>query len=223
MPVDDHLIIYSEQEELANRLTHGAAALFSLVGLVVLLVAASRTGDPYRIVSSAIFCGILSLFYVVSTLYHTIRNPKARYLFRVLDHAGIFLVIAGSYTPFTLVSLREDRGWVLFGVVWGIAVAGVILKSFMTHRLKILAPILYIAMGWLIVVDFDNLLRTVARQGVFWLVAGGLFYTVGIIFYAIDRIPYNHAIWHVFVIAGSLCHYLAVLLYVIPIGLTQPL
>lgn len=222
MPVHYHLIIYSEQEELANRLTHGAAALFSLVGLVVLLVAASRTGDPYRIVSSAIFCGMLSLFYVVSTLYHTIRNPKARYVFRVLDHAGIFLVIAGSYTPFTLVSLREGSGWVLFGVVWGIAVAGVIFKSFMTHRLKFLAPILYIAMGWLIVIDFDSLLSTVARQGIFWLVAGGLFYTVGIIFYAIDRIPYNHAIWHVFVIAGSVCHYLAVLWYVVPTDRLPP-
>ena len=213
-----HLITYSEEEELANRLTHSVAAVLSLIGLVVLVVAASRTGDPYRIVSSAVFCGSLSLFYIVSTLYHTIRSPKARYIFRVLDHVGIYLVIAASYTPFTLVSLRESSGWILFGVVWGLATAGAIFKAFMTHRLAFLAPVLYIALGWLIVVDLEGLLASVPTKGVLWLLAGGLCYTGGILFYAIDRIPYNHAIWHVFVIAGSFCHYLAVLWYVVPLN-----
>jgi hemolysin III len=213
-----HLITYSEEEELANRLTHSAAAVLSLVGLVILVTAASRTGDPYRIVSSAIFCGSLSLFYIVSTIYHTIRSPKARYIFRVLDHVGIYLVIAASYTPFTLVSLRENSGWILFGVVWGLATAGAIFKVFMTHRLAFLAPVLYIALGWLIVVDLEGLLTMVPTKGVLWLLAGGLCYTGGILFYAIDRIPYNHAIWHVFVIAGSFCHYLAVLWYVVPLN-----
>jgi hemolysin III len=213
-----HLITYSEEEELANRLTHSAAAVLSLVGLVILVTAASRTGDPYRIVSSAIFCGSLSLFYIVSTIYHTIRSPKARYIFRVLDHVGIYLVIAASYTPFTLVSLRESSGWILFGVVWGLATAGAIFKAFMTHRLAFLAPVLYIALGWLIVVDLEGLLTMVPTKGVLWLLAGGLCYTGGILFYAIDRIPYNHAIWHVFVIAGSFCHYLAVLWYVVPLN-----
>jgi hemolysin III len=212
-----HLITYSEEEELANRLTHIFAAATSLVGIVFLVIAASRTGDPYRIVSSAIFCGSLSVFYVISTLYHTIRSPKSRYVFRVLDHAGIYLVIAGTYTPFTLVPLRESSGWALFGVVWGLAIAGAIFKSFMTHRLAFLAPVLYIALGWLIVVDLEGLLTLVPIKGVLWLVAGGLFYTVGIVFYAFDRIPYNHAIWHVFVIAGSLCHYLSILWYVVPL------
>jgi len=212
-----HLITYSEEEELANRLTHSFAAAISLVGVVFLLTAASRTGDPYRIVSSAIFCGSLTIFYVISTLYHTIRSPKTRYVFRVLDHVGIYLVIAGTYTPFTLVSLRESSGWVLFGVIWGLAIAGAIFKSFMTHRLVFLAPVFYIALGWLIVVDLEGLLTLVPIKGVLWLVAGGIFYTVGIIFYAIDRIPYNHAIWHVFVIAGSLCHYLSILWYVVPL------
>jgi len=211
-----HLITYSEREELANRLTHSMAALLSMVGLVVLVTFAARTGDPYRIVSAAIFCGALSIFYVISTLYHTIRSPRARYVFRVLDHAGIFLVIAGSYTPFTLVSLREGSGWALFGVVWGLAIAGAVFKTFMTHRLAFLAPVFYIALGWLIVIDLEGLLAMVPAKGVSWLLAGGLFYTVGIIFYAIDRIPYNHAIWHVFVIAGSLCHYFSVLWYVMP-------
>ena len=214
-----HLITYSEAEELANRLTHCVAALLSIVGLVILLVAASRTGDPYRIVSAAVFTSVLCIFYIISTLYHTFRNPRVRYIFRILDHAGIFLVIAASYTPFTLVSLREGNGWALFGVVWGLAVVGVVFKTFMTHRLAFLAPVLYIALGWLIVVDLEGLLSMVPIKGVLWLFAGGLCYTVGIVFYAIDRIPYNHAIWHLFVVAGSLCHYLSILWYVVPLKL----
>ena len=217
MTAEYQLIAYSEKEELLNRLTHSVAAVLSLVGLVVIVVAASRTGDPYRIVSSAVFCSVLTAFYVISSLYHTVRTPKIRYVFRVLDHAGIYLVIASSYTPYALVSLREGSGWMLFGLVWGLAVAGVIFKSFMTHRLAFLAPVLYIALGWLIVIDLEGLLTMVPLKGVLWLLAGGLFYTGGIVFYAIDRIPYNHAIWHVFVIAGSLCHYLSVLWYVIPL------
>jgi hemolysin III len=217
-----HLITYSEEEELANRLTHSAAAALSLIGLVILLTAAFRTGDPYRIVSSAIFCGSLCLFYVISTIYHTIRRPKARYVFRVLDHVGIYLVIAASYTPFTLVSLRESSGWIIFGVVWALATAGAIFKAFMTHRLAFLAPVFYIALGWLIVVDLEGLLTMVPTKGVLWLLAGGLCYTGGILFYAIDRIAYNHAIWHVCVIAGSFCHYLAVLWYVVPLDVMGP-
>jgi hemolysin III len=212
-----HLITYSEAEELANRLSHGVAALLSLAGLVVLIIAAAHTGDPYRITSCAIFGSILFLFYMVSTLYHSVRNYKARYIFRILDHAGIYLVIAGTYTPFTLVSLRDGHGWALFGVVWGLAIVGVIFKSLMTHKLVFLAPALYIALGWLIVIDLEELLTMVPLRGVAWLVAGGLSYTFGIIFYAIDRIPFNHAIWHLFVIAGSLCHYLAILWYVVPL------
>lgn len=215
---DHRLITYSEEEELANRLTHGVAALLCLVGFVVLVVAASRTGDPYRIVSAVVFCGTLSIFYVISSIYHTVRSPKTRYVFRVLDHAGIYVVIAGSYTPFCLVPLREDRGWMIFGLVWSLAAAGVIFKSCMTHRIAFLAPVFYVALGWVIVVDLEGLLTTMPLKGVLWLLAGGLFYTGGIVFYAIDRIPYNHAIWHVFVIAGSLCHYLSVLWYVVPLN-----
>lgn len=214
---DYHLITYTEKEELANRLTHSIAAILSFIGLVWLIVLASQTGDPFRIVSSSIFCGSLFVFYIISTIYHTVRSPKTRYIFRVLDHAGIFLVIAGSYTPFTLVSLRSTSGWAIFGLVWGLAVAGAIFKSFMTAKLAFLAPVFYIALGWLIVIDLEGLLTLVPMRGVLWLLAGGLFYTFGIIFYAIDRIPYNHAIWHVFVVAGSLCHYLSVLCYVIPV------
>jgi hemolysin III len=216
MKVDDRLVYYSPREELANRLTHGAAALASIPALVVLMIVAARTGDPYRVVSSALFAGSLCAFYVISTLYHSFRRPRVRYVFRILDHAGIYLVIAASYTPFTLVSLRAGSGWVLFAVVWGLAIAGVVFKSLMTHRLRFLAPALYVALGWLVVVDLEGLLTAVPSGGLIWLVAGGIAYTVGILFYAIDRIPYNHAIWHLFVIAGSVCHYLAVLWYVVP-------
>lgn len=216
MSDDGRLIHYSPPEELANRITHGAAALASVPATAVLLAVAARTGDPYRVVASAIFAGSLCLFYVISTLYHSLRSERARYVFRILDHAGIYLVIAASYTPFTLVSMRAGNGWVLFGVVWALAVAGMVFKSLLTHRLRFLAPVFYIALGWLIVVDLEGLLTMVPSGGVAWLFAGGMAYTVGILFYAIDRIPYNHAIWHLFVVAGSVCHYLAVLWYVVP-------
>ena len=215
---DSRLITYSKEEELANRLTHSAAAILSLFGFFVLVVEASHTGDPYRMVSSVVFCSSLSIFYVISSIYHTVQNQKTRYVFRILDHAGIYVVIAGSYTPFALVSLREGSGWTLFGLVWGLAVAGVIFKSFMTHRLAFLAPVFYVALGWIVVIDLEGLLTMVPHKGVLWLLAGGLFYTGGIVFYAIDRIPYNHAIWHIFVIAGSVCHYLSVLWYVVPLN-----
>jgi hemolysin III len=217
MSLAERLVHYSPREELANRLTHGAALLASLPALVVLVVAAARTGDPYRVVAGTIFAGSLSLFYGISTLYHSLRSEKARYVFRILDHAGIFLVIAASYTPFTLVPLRAGNGWLLFAVVWGLAVGGMVFKSLMTHRLRFLAPVFYLTLGWLIVVDLDGLLSRVPGAGVRWLAAGGVAYTVGIIFYAVDRIPYNHAIWHLFVMAGSTCHYLAVLWYVMPL------
>ena len=220
MNLQDRLVYYTAREELANRLTHGAAALASVPALVVLVAAATRTGDPYRVVSSALFAGCLCLFYVISTLYHSLRGQRARYVFRILDHAGIYLVIAASYTPFTLVTLRSGSGWILFGVVWVLALVGIVFKSLMTHRLRFLAPFLYIALGWLIVVDIEGLMTMVPPGGVAFLAAGGMAYTVGVLFYAIDSIPYNHAIWHLFVIAGSVCHYLAVLWYVVPLPTT---
>lgn len=213
----DRLVYYTEAEELANRVTHGFGALLSLVGLVLLIVAASSTGDPWRIVSVSIYGAVLTIFYVISTLYHSVRAPRVRYLFRILDHSGIYLVIAGSYTPFTLVSLRGAWGWSLFGTVWGLAIAGVVLKSFMTHRLQVIAPLLYIAMGWIVVIALKPLLVALTPAGMGWLVAGGLAYTLGVGVYAWDRIPFNHAIWHVFVLVGSACHFAAVYWYVLPV------
>lgn len=211
-----HLIIYSDKEEAANRLTSGLGALLSLIGLVVLLHRASLNGDPWRILSCSIYGGSLVIFYLLATIYHSVRTPKVRYVFRILDHATIFLVIAGTYTPYTLVTLRGPWGWSLFGVVWSLAIAGAIFKTFMVSRLRVLMPVLYIVMGWLMVIAIKPLMASLPLAGVVWLVAGGLFYTFGIIFYAIDKIPQNHAIWHIFVLAGSACHYFSVLWYVVP-------
>lgn len=210
-----HLVTYSIEEERLNRITHGLAMLASCAGLVLLITAAARTGDPYRIVSAALFSGILTMFYVVSTLYHSVRSPRLRNLFRILDHAFIYLVIAATYTPFVLVTLRENGGWTMFGIIWGLAVAGVVFKSVATHKFAFLAPALYVAMGWLIVIELEDLLSLLPFNGVVWLFTGGVVYTSGLVFYAIDRIPCNHAIWHLFVIGGSLCHYLAIYRYVI--------
>lgn len=208
------LIEYSPGEELANRISHAVAVLVSLVGLVLLVIIAARSGDPWRIASCAIFASSMLFFYLASTLYHTVRSDRARYLFRILDHAGIYLLIAGTYTPITLVTLRGTVGWWLFGTVWTLAIIGIVFKSFMVHRLKFLAPFLYIVLGWLIIFAFEPLLNAMPLPGVNLLIAGGLTYTGGILFYAIDRIPFNHAIWHLFVIGGSVFHYLAIYRYV---------
>lgn len=161
------------------------------------------------------------LFYSFSTIYHSVQRPQVKYLFRILDHASIYLVIAGTYTPFALVTLRGAWGWSIFGVVWELAIAGVVFKTFMTHRLRILGPIFYIAMGWLIVIAIKPLLDALPMAGLWWLIAGGLIYTVGVLFYAIDKIPYNHTIWHVFVLVASACHFFAVYWYVVPVSLAD--
>ncbi len=209
------LVTYTEEEELANRLTHGFGALCSLVGMIVLLWLAAARHDPWRLASCAVYGGTLVLFYLMSTLYHSVRTPKIRYYFRILDHASIFLLIAGTYTPFTLVNMRGPWGWSIFAVIWALALGGVIMKIFMTGRLPIIGPILYIAMGWLIIIAIKPLLATVPAGGITFLFAGGCLYTIGVIFYAWDKIPFNHAIWHLFVLAASASHYTAILLYVV--------
>jgi len=208
------LIEYSPAEELANRISHAVAVIASLVGLVLLVAVAARSGGPWRIASCTIFASSMLFFYAASTLYHSVRSDRARYLFRILDHAGIYLLIAGTYTPITLVTLSGKVGWWLFGTVWSLAIGGIVFKSMMVHRLKFLAPFLYIVLGWLIIFAFEPLLEAMPLPGVNLLITGGVIYTVGILFYAIDRIPFNHAIWHLFVICGSFFHYLAIYQYV---------
>lgn len=210
--------LYSVAEEVAHATTHGVGLLLSIVGLVVLVVLASTRGNAWHVVSVAIFGSTLVVLYAASTFYHAIPSPRAKAVFRVLDHAAIYLLIAGTYTPFTLVNLRGAWGWTLFGLVWGLAAFGVVLETTVRRRMRVLSMILYLGLGWLIAIAIKPLLASVATGGLVLLIAGGLAYTGGVAFYGWRRLPFNHAFWHVFVLGGSVCHYFAVLLYVIPPG-----
>jgi hemolysin III len=205
----------SRGEEIANSLTHGLGAILAVAGLVVLALSASRYGSARTVVGCVVFGVALVILYASSTLYHSIghEHARAKAVLRVLDHSAIFLLIAGTYTPFTLVSLRGPWGFALFGVVWGLALAGITLRLVLRRRPTALFVALYLAMGWCIVLAAKPLLAAVAPGGIALLVAGGLAYSVGVLFYA-SRRPYHHAIWHVFVLAGSAFHYAAVLRYV---------
>ena len=212
----ERLVYYSEAEELVNRCTHGLGALLSIVGVTLLIILAAGQHDGYRIVSACIYGGAMVTFYCLSTAYHTVRRPYVRYVFRILDHASIYLMIAGSYTPFALVTLRGPWGWSLFGTVWGLGAVGAAMKTFTTHRLPFIGPLLYIVLGWIVVIAIKPLSAALATNGMYLLFAGGAAYTIGVVFYLWDRIPYNHAIWHLFVLTGSALHFLAIFYYVIP-------
>lgn len=210
-----HRRAWSFGEELAHSVTHGVGLLASVAGLVVLVVLAAGTGDPWRIVACSIYAATLVLLYATSTLYHALSATRARRVLQVLDHSAIFLLIAGTYTPFALVNLRGPWGWTLLGIVWGLAVAGVTAKAVFGTRWPIISTSLYLAMGWTAVIAVNPILAHVAPGGIVWLVAGGLAYTSGVVFYAWGRLRYSHAVWHVFVLAGSVCHFIAVARYVI--------
>ena len=200
---------------LANAITHGVGAAFALAGAVVLIVRATR-GGPWLITSCSIYAVTLVLVYVCSTLYHSLVRTRERHVFLVLDHAAIYLLIAGTYTPFMLVSMRGRTGWTLLGVVWTLAVAGVVFKSLAVGRFPAASATVYIMMGWCIVFGVRPLLAAITWHGMMWLGAGGLAYTLGIVFFANDRLHYFHALWHLFVLAGSMAHYFAILFYVVP-------
>lgn len=216
MITDSSIAQYSKSEEIANGVTHAVAVLLSITALVLMVVYSSRYGDVYHIVSSAIFGSTLILLYSASTLYHLIPVSRAKNVFRKLDHAMIYLLIAGTYTPYTLVNLRGPWGWSLFGVVWGLALSGLLLELLLSRRLGWLSVTLYLCLGWLIIIAVQPLMANLAGAGIALLVAGGLFYSLGVIFYLWKNLPFQHAIWHLFVIAGSLCHFFSVFLYVIP-------
>lgn len=204
---------YTRGEELANAITHGVGAALAIAALVLLIVFSAKTGNPYKIVSFTIFGVTLVILYLGSTLYHSIPNRKAKRVFRIIDHASIYLLIAGTYTPFTLTVLRPTVGWWIFGIMWTITVIGIFLKIMWIDKFDKLSTLLYLIMGWAIVFAMKDLIATVPMTGIVFLVLGGLFYSLGCIFYTIDRWPYNHAIWHLFVIAGSVFHFFAVILY----------
>lgn len=209
---------YTVGEEIANSVTHGLGALGSLVGLVVLVARSAMYGTAWHVVGTAVFGATLVVLYGASTLYHSIPRPRAKAVLRVIDHCAIFLLIAGSYTPFTLVNLRGPWGWSLLGVVWGAALAGIVLTVVGGGRWPLLAVGLYVVMGWSVLVAIKPMIEAVAPGGLVLLAAGGVAYTVGIAFYAWRRLPYGHAVWHLFVLAGSALHFFAVLCYVIPIS-----
>jgi hemolysin III len=208
--------IYSLGEEIAHTITHGIGIVLSIAGLVVLVAFASLYGDAWHITSSSIYGATLILLYTASTLYHGIPQPRAKQVLRRIDHAAIFLLIAGTYTPYTLVNLRGEWGWTLFGVVWGFALFGVLLETLVKRRIKWLSISLYLGLGWLVVIAIKPLLNNVANGGLILLLAGGLCYSLGVIFYLWKRLAYHHAVWHLFVMAGSLLHFFSILFYVLP-------
>ncbi len=207
---------YSVREEIASSLIHGIGVGLAIAALVVMAVFSSMRGTVWHVVSCSIYGATLVLLFSASTLYHSIPWPRVKRTLKILDHSAIYLLIAGTYTPFLLGPLKGPWGWSLFGVIWGLALGGVAFKLFFAGRFKLLSTLIYVGLGWIVVVAIRPLWHSLPLGGLLWLVAGGVFYTVGTVFYLGRRIPYNHAIWHVFVLAGSLCHFFSVLLYVIP-------
>ncbi|MDP2025497.1 hemolysin III family protein [Sulfuriferula sp.] len=204
----------SQAEEIANSISHGVGLVAALVGTPFLILHAARHGDGIFIVGTSVFAATMILLYLASTLYHALPMSKAKRVFRVIEHSAIFLLIAGTYTPFTLGVLRGVWGWTLFGLVWGLAVTGLALKTFDRMSHPIVSTGLYLLMGWLILIAVNPLSDRVPASGLLWLVAGGVAYTAGVAFFAADsRLRYGHFIWHLFVMAGTTCHYFAVLWY----------
>lgn len=206
---------YTLGEEIANAIIHGLGIGLSVAALVILVAFATLSGDGYRMASAIVLGVALVLEYTASTLYHSFPQPRVKHLFKIFDHCGIYLLIAGSYTPFCLVTLREANGWTLFWVIWGLAAVGIALEAFWAYRPRWLSAAVYLGMGWMVVLSMKPLLANLEPAGIWLLVAGGLAYTLGTVFYVMKSVKYMHAVWHVWVLAGSTCHFLAVLLYVI--------
>lgn len=212
MPLDARHL----REELANALTHGLGATAALAGGAVLVTLAALYGDRWQLTGAIVFGACLLLLYVASTLYHAARHPVLKGRLKVFDHCAIYLLIAGTYTPFTLIGLRGPWGWGLFGAIWALALSGVVFKLYFTGRFKALSTAIYIAMGWLVLVAIKPLLAALDSWTFGWLLAGGACYTLGTVFYHRPSLPYSHAVWHLFVVAGSACHYVSVLAQVHP-------
>ena len=202
------------QGEKFNSITHLVGALAATAGAIALIVLAARHGDPWKLVSFSIYGAMLLMLYAISALYHSVRG-RAKNVLRKLDHCAIYLLIAGTYTPFTLVTLRGPWGWSLFGVVWGLALIGIVQELWLAKGARIISVVIYIVMGWLGLAAISPLMHALTPAGFAWVVAGGVLYTLGIVFYALDeRLRHAHGVWHLFVLAGSASHYMAVLLYV---------
>jgi hemolysin III len=203
-------------EELANAITHGVGLVFSIIGFVILLILAVMHGGSWQIAGCAIYGVTLVSLYAASTLYHGVFSPRFKRSLRIFDHCAIYLLIAGTYTPFLLVNLRGPWGWSLFGVIWGLALAGVLFKLWFVDHFPIVSTSFYVLMSWAGIVAVKPVLSQIPATGLLWLAIGGLMYMLGVVFYAIRKIPFNHVIWHLLVMAGSTCHYVAILYAVFP-------
>lgn len=215
--------LYSLKEEIANGVTHGIGAVAAIVGLAVLVGYAAMNGDAQDVTAVAVFGGSMILLYTSSTLYHSVPHDGARRVLKVLDHASIYILIAGTYTPFALISLRGDLGWEVFAIIWSLAACGVLFKLFFTGKFDKLSTLIYLGMGWLVVFYGGPVMEAVPTGGMWLLLAGGLSYTLGVVFYVWHGLPFNHAIWHLFVLGGTVLHYFSILLYVVPDSPAQPL
>lgn len=206
---------YPKLEEKLNIITHGLGLLLSIVALTLLIVFASIRGNAWHVVSFTIYGTTLVILYLASTLFHSVRNQKLRNKLNVFDHISIYFLIAGTYTPFLLVTIRGPWGWSLFGVIWGLAIAGIFFKIFFTGKYDLLSAIIYVLMGWLIIIALKPLNANLGTEGLLWLLGGGISYSIGVVFYLMNKLPYNHAIFHIWVLLGSLAHFIAVFWFVL--------
>ena len=211
----EHLInVYDPKEEQLNVYSHLLGIILSCIGFVFLIQKSIEKHNSIQTLSFCIFGLSMIILYTASTLYHSATAPLKRARLKIFDHVSIYLLIAGSYTPFTLVSLKDHEGWIIFFIVWAFACIGIIIKLFFTGRFKVISTLMYVFMGWMIVFTWKDLTTTLSEDGIYWLIAGGISYTVGAVLYSIKKIPLNHAIFHVFVLIGTFCHYISVFFYV---------
>jgi len=207
---------YSPREEKLNIISHAIGFVLSIIALILLVIDATAFGNVWNTVSVSIFGVSLILLYAASTLYHSAQGEEIRYRLKIFDHSAIYILIAGTYTPFALITLNGIDGWVIFGVSWGMALIGIILKLFFTGKFNSISTLMYILMGWMIVFAINPLMDSLPLDGIYWLIAGGVSYTIGAVIYSIEKIKFNHAIFHVFVLLGSFCHFYSVYFYVLP-------
>lgn len=206
---------YTFGEELFNSISHGVGVILSIAALVLLIVFAAVKKSGYGLASGIVYGISLIILYTMSMVYHIVQNEKGKAVLRIFDHCSIFVLIAGTYTPYLLVTLDKTLGWVMFGIIWGMAVIGIVLNAIDLERFKKVSLVCYVIMGWAIILTIKPLVRAIPFMGVFLLILGGVFYTVGVIFYVLKRYRYMHSVWHLFVLGGSVCHFLSILLYVI--------
>ena len=206
---------YPPLEEKLNVISHAVGLVLSVVGLILLVWRASRLGEFVHLVSFSIFGSSMILLYAASTFYHNATEPQLRYKLKILDHASIYFLIAGSYTPFALVTLQGIVGWIIFGLIWAMALAGAALKLFFTGKYRTASTVMYVVMGWIIVFAVKPLISNLSSGGLLWLAAGGISYTIGAIIFSLDRIKFNHAIFHLFVLLGTFCHFISIYFYVL--------